>query len=225
MIYGDGEMGAELETLGMCARRLRVVDDPSPKCLTKEVDEAGQGAHREVGSEGFAANHRAVAEQGEPVGQNPGENRAGTMAAKEILGAPGCIKVCAGGTVGKEHALPREISYGPATTGDGYDGWSQTVNSSRTHWLVLASLEPREFPLGQTGHPQRRPQAFRARQRMTFLPSSLTSLCSLLRQTLNTILGDRADRVVGLVRAFSTSARRIASPNVISEGCPINCLY
>lgn len=30
---------------------------------------AGQGAHREVGSEGFAANCRAVAERGEPVGQ------------------------------------------------------------------------------------------------------------------------------------------------------------
>lgn len=30
---------------------------------------AGQGAHREVGSEGFAAKRRAVAEQGEPVGQ------------------------------------------------------------------------------------------------------------------------------------------------------------
>ena len=30
---------------------------------------AGQGAHREVGSEGFAAKRRAVAECGEPVGQ------------------------------------------------------------------------------------------------------------------------------------------------------------
>jgi hypothetical protein len=30
---------------------------------------AGQGAHRKVGSEGFAATCRAVAEQGEPVGQ------------------------------------------------------------------------------------------------------------------------------------------------------------
>jgi hypothetical protein len=39
------------------------------------------------------------------------------MAAKEILGAPGCIKVCAGGTVGKEHALPREVSYGLVPTG------------------------------------------------------------------------------------------------------------
>jgi hypothetical protein len=29
---------------------------------------AGQGAHREVGSEGFEAKHRAVAESGEPVG-------------------------------------------------------------------------------------------------------------------------------------------------------------
>ncbi len=41
------------------------------------------------------------------------------MAAKEVLGAPGRIKVCAGGTVGKEHALPREVSYGPAPTGTG----------------------------------------------------------------------------------------------------------
>jgi hypothetical protein len=118
MVYGDGEMGAEQETLGMCARRLRVIDSFEPN-LCREVNQAGQGAHREVGSEGFAANHRAVAECGEPVGQNPGENRAGSMAAKEILGAPGCIKVCAGGTVGKEHALPREVSYGLVLTGTG----------------------------------------------------------------------------------------------------------
>lgn len=44
------------------------------------------------------------------------------MAAKEILGVPGCIKVCAGGMVGKEHALPREISYGLAPDGAGYLG-------------------------------------------------------------------------------------------------------
>jgi len=37
------------------------------KILRESV--AGQGAHREVGSEGFAAKRRAVAEQGEPVGQ------------------------------------------------------------------------------------------------------------------------------------------------------------
>jgi hypothetical protein len=41
------------------------------------------------------------------------------MAAKEVLGAPGRIKVCAGGTVGQEHALPREISYGLIPTGMG----------------------------------------------------------------------------------------------------------
>lgn len=34
-----------------------------------EVCCAGQGAHREVGSEGFAAKRRAVADDGEPVGQ------------------------------------------------------------------------------------------------------------------------------------------------------------
>ena len=32
------------------------------------IDGAGQGAHREVGSEGFEAKHRAVADSGEPVG-------------------------------------------------------------------------------------------------------------------------------------------------------------
>jgi hypothetical protein len=36
-------------------------------CVVAEVG-AGQGAHREVGSEGFEAKHRAVAEIGEPVG-------------------------------------------------------------------------------------------------------------------------------------------------------------
>lgn len=34
-----------------------------------QEDCAGQGAHRKARSEGFAANRRAVAEQGEPVGQ------------------------------------------------------------------------------------------------------------------------------------------------------------
>jgi hypothetical protein len=35
------------------------------------------------------------------------------MGAKEILGAPGHNKVCAGGAVGKFSVLPREVSYGP----------------------------------------------------------------------------------------------------------------
>ncbi len=132
MVYGDGEMCAEQETLGMCARRLRVVDSNEWNQLVREVNQAGQGVHREVGSEGFAVNHRAVAEQGEPVGQNSGENRAGSMAAKEILGAPGCIKVCAGGTVAKEHAVPREVSYGPALTRTGTWTYKPKVKSSGT---------------------------------------------------------------------------------------------
>ena len=41
----------------------------SVRDLAFEDVRAGQGAHREVGSEGFAAKRRAVAEQGEPVGQ------------------------------------------------------------------------------------------------------------------------------------------------------------
>jgi hypothetical protein len=118
-VYSGGELCAEQETLGMSARRLRADVSLETNQHDREVSQAGQGAHREVGSEGFAVNHRAVAELGEPVGQNPGETRAGSMAAKEILGAPGCIKVCAGGTVGKEHALPREVSYGLVPTGTG----------------------------------------------------------------------------------------------------------
>lgn len=58
----------------MCARYLRVVLFVGPLAPAGLVaDGAGQGAHREVGSEGFAANHRAVAEYGEPVGQIQGE--------------------------------------------------------------------------------------------------------------------------------------------------------
>ena len=68
-IYGDGEMSAEQETLGMCARRLRAVSWLASEPRVRDASQAGQGAHREVGSEGFAANHRAVAEPGEPVGQ------------------------------------------------------------------------------------------------------------------------------------------------------------
>ncbi len=41
------------------------------------------------------------------------------MGAKEILGAPGLNKVCAGGAVGKFSVLPREVSYGPSPTGMG----------------------------------------------------------------------------------------------------------
>ena len=37
-------------------------------CRVVLTDGAGQGAHREVRSEGFEAKHRAVADNGEPVG-------------------------------------------------------------------------------------------------------------------------------------------------------------
>ena len=41
------------------------------------------------------------------------------MGVKEILGASGHNKVCADGAVGKFSALPREVSYGPGSTGLG----------------------------------------------------------------------------------------------------------
>ena len=43
-------------------------DAVAVSCRVLLTGGAGQGAHREVGSEGFEAKHRAVAEPGEPVG-------------------------------------------------------------------------------------------------------------------------------------------------------------
>ena len=60
---------------------------------------AGQGACREVGSEGFEAKHRAVAENGEPVGPiqvMPSLHYGG----EGNIWASGHNKVCAGGEVG-----------------------------------------------------------------------------------------------------------------------------
>src|SRR6266498_3434946 len=100
----------------------REQSDSSVLCAGRRVFKAGESPARPSSS-----GVRRVC--GEPPGRSRTRrtgrpkfrrNRAGSMAAKEILGVPGCIKVCAGGTVGKEHALPREVSYGPAPDGDGY---------------------------------------------------------------------------------------------------------
>ena len=89
----------------------------SAPLLWVRSDCAGQGAHREVGSEGFEANCRAVAELTANRSARSRRYRACTMEAKEVLGEPGRNKVFAGGTAGKQHALPREVSYGPARRG------------------------------------------------------------------------------------------------------------
>lgn len=120
MVHSDGTCALAQETAGMCAHHLQVVSLHVSDLVVWGIFYAGQGAHREVGSEGFEANHRAVAENGEPVGQKSRRYRAGTMAAKEILGVSRCTKVCADGTVGKKHVLPREISYDPISDGCGY---------------------------------------------------------------------------------------------------------
>ena len=122
MVHGDSTRAPVRETAGMCVRRLSAILLSSDLCLVVlDTDDAGQGAHREVGSEGFEAKHRAVAEQGEPVGQSPGDTEP-ALWPKEVLGVPGRIKVCADGTVRKGHALPREVSYGPVLVGVGYLG-------------------------------------------------------------------------------------------------------
>ena len=96
MIDGDGIWAPAQETAGMCACHLGVVVlSPGSGLVVLGVGYAGQGAHREVGSEGFAANHRAVAEQGEPVGQNPGETEPALRRRRkylECLGASRCVR-------------------------------------------------------------------------------------------------------------------------------------
>jgi len=68
-LYGSGRWAPVRETAGMSARCLKGASCWCVLCSLR-LECAGQGAHREVGSEGFEANCRAVAEVvGEPVGQ------------------------------------------------------------------------------------------------------------------------------------------------------------
>jgi hypothetical protein len=117
-LYGSGRWAPVRETAGMSARCLQ---GASCWCVLRPLrcDCAGQGARREVGSEGFEANRRAVAELAANRSARSRRYRACTTEAKEVLGEPGRNKVFAGGTVGKQHALPREVSYGPGSTGLG----------------------------------------------------------------------------------------------------------
>lgn len=96
MIDGDGIWAPAQETAGMGARHLGVdVSSPDSGLVVLGIGHAGQGAHREVGSEGFAANHRAVAEYGEPVGQSPGDTEPALRRRRkylECLGAPRCVR-------------------------------------------------------------------------------------------------------------------------------------
>jgi len=117
-LYGSGRWAPVRETAGMSARCLQ-----SASCwcvlFLLRLDRAGQGAHREVGSEGFEANCRAVAELTANRSARSRRYRACTTEAKEVLGEPGRNKVFAGGTAGKQHALPREVSYGLGSTEPG----------------------------------------------------------------------------------------------------------
>jgi hypothetical protein len=117
-LYGSGRWAPVRETAGMSARCLQGASCWCVSCSLR-LECAGQGAHREVGSEGFEANCRAVAELTANRSARSRRYRACTTEAKEVLGEPGRNKVCAGGTAGKQHALPREVSYGPGPTGLG----------------------------------------------------------------------------------------------------------
>jgi hypothetical protein len=117
-LYGSGGWAPVWETAGMSARCLRSASCWCVSCSLRS-ECAGRGAHREVGSEGFEANCRAVAELTANRSARSRRCRACTTEAKEVLGEPGRNEVFAGGTARKQHALPREISYGPGPTGPG----------------------------------------------------------------------------------------------------------
>lgn len=117
-LYGSGRWAPVRETAGMSACCLLRTSCWCVSCSLRS-ECAGQGAHREVGSEGFEANCRAVAELTANRSARSRRYRACITEAKEVLGEPGHNKVCAGGTAGKQHALPREISYGLGPTGLG----------------------------------------------------------------------------------------------------------
>lgn len=139
---GSGGWAPVWETAGMSARCLR---SASCWCVpgSLRLECAGQGAHREVGSEGFEANCRAVAELTANRSARSRRYRACTMEAKEVLGEPGRNKVCAGGTAGKQHALPREISYGPGPTGPGTWAYKpQSRSGSRASIAARTTTSP-----------------------------------------------------------------------------------
>ena len=95
MIHGDGTCAPVQETTGMCAHHLQVVSLHVSDLVVWGILHAGQGAHREVGSEGFEANHRAVAENGEPVGQNLGDTEPALWRRRKYLrclGVPRCVR-------------------------------------------------------------------------------------------------------------------------------------
>ena len=96
MIDGDRKCAPAKETTGESTWYLPVVVSLVASRLTvSSAVHAGQGAHREVGSEGFEAKHRAVAEQGEPVGQSPGETEPALRRRRkylECLGASRCVR-------------------------------------------------------------------------------------------------------------------------------------
>jgi hypothetical protein len=96
MTHGGRTWAPVKETTGMSACCLPVVvSRPITRLAVFGAVYAGQGAHREVGSEGFEAKHRAVAEQGEPVGQSPGETEPALRRRRkylECLGASRCVR-------------------------------------------------------------------------------------------------------------------------------------
>jgi hypothetical protein len=151
----------------MCARRLRRADRFEVDQPVTNNSQAGQGAHREVGSEGFAANHRAVAEQGEPVGQNPGETEPALWRRRkylEYLDASRCVRAA---RWERNMRYPGRSRTVPLLTGTGT--WSYKPKGEvdgdavREVGVTRGTHEPRQNKsLGTVSSERRRPVAQKA---------------------------------------------------------------
>ena len=122
-LQGSGRWAPVRETAGMSACCLSSASCRCVLCSLRS-DRAGQGAHREVGSEGFAAKRRAVADIGEPVGQVQvipsrhygGEgNTWGAWAQQGVCGRHGAKVPCVtpGGLVRSRLTGPGRWAYKP----------------------------------------------------------------------------------------------------------------
>jgi hypothetical protein len=200
-LYGSGRWAPVRETAGMSARCLQSV---SCWCVLGSLrpDRAGQGAHREVGSEGFEANRRAVAELTANRSARSRRYRACSMEAKEVLGEPGRNKVFAGGTAGKQHALPREaVRSGVRRTAARRESSSLTTGARllcRTLVLrIVHAMSAVTFEHGLVDREPHRAERLQYRH-LIWTPHSRPSATGGSGLFRARIRGHRADRFVGL---------------------------
>lgn len=82
-------------------------------CRVVLSDGAGQGAYREVGSEGFEAKHRAVADSWRTGRPDPDDAEPALWGRRKYLGHLDTTRCVRAARWERFSVLPREVSYGP----------------------------------------------------------------------------------------------------------------